>query len=174
MTGEEFKAARVTLGLKQKELAEIMGVDFQKVSNIETGTIGVSKTMAAFMKHLLIDCETMKKGKQMNKVYLSNAFSLQMVPTPCKVSVEEVSIEDVRDKYSTAREEAVSIIGHADTAAVVSAMLGFEVPSNRASIRLDYNDVLYVAQIMGGRLPEGCTELPEGVEIRFLRVELIP
>jgi len=99
-------------------------------------------------------------------VYLSNAFSLQMLThLPASISVIEVDPAEVP-------AEAVSCIGHADTAAVVSSILGRDVPANRVSISLEAGDVLYVAQLMGGRLPEGATTLPEGFTLKFLRVEV--
>ena len=99
-------------------------------------------------------------------IYLGNAFSLQMLPElPAEVSVVEVDPAEVP-------ANAVSVIGHADTAAVVSSILGREVPANRVSISLEPGDILYVPQLMGGRLPEGATTLPEGFTLKFLRVEV--
>jgi hypothetical protein len=60
--------------------------------------------------------------------------------------------------------ECISIIGHQDLANILG------VPMNRESIKLDSGDTLIVAQVMGGRLPEGSTTLPEGVKIQFLKV----
>ncbi len=99
-------------------------------------------------------------------VYLGNAFSLQMLKAfPAEVSVAEVDSTEIP-------ADAVSVIGHPDTAAVVADMLGREVPANRVSISLEAGDVLYVAQLMGGRLPEGATTLPEGFSLKFLRVKV--
>ena len=100
--------------------------------------------------------------------YLSNAFSLQMLnlETNTTVSVKPVLPGDIP-------EDTESCIGHADTAAVVSNILGREVPMNRANVHLDQGDVLYVAQITGGRLPEGATTLPEGFSLKFLKVEVV-
>lgn len=99
--------------------------------------------------------------------YLSNAFSLQMVDGDYCAQVEDVRPSEVP-------ETCVSIIGHADTAAVVSSILHRDVLCNRQSVKLDIGDALYVAQVTGGRLPEGATTLPEGFKIRFKRVEIIP
>lgn len=98
--------------------------------------------------------------------YLGNAFSLQMVDFPATINVREVSPCDVP-------EDCVSCIGHADTAAVVSNILGREFPANRSSIKLDRGDVLYVAQVMGGAPPRGCNrdppwnahQIPDGIRI---------
>lgn len=100
-------------------------------------------------------------------VYLGNAFSLQMI------SMRGVRYMDVRIEQVSAADvpvEAVSIIGHADTAAVVGSLLGRTVEMARISVTLSDEDVLYVAQVQGGRLPEGATTLPEGVAISFLKV----
>ena len=39
-------------------------------------------------------------------------------------------------------------------------------------ITLDKGDELFVAQLQGGRLPEGSTTLPEGFSFKFLKVIL--
>lgn len=100
---------------------------------------------------------------------LANAFSLQMVDiskvgsmrwTP--MTVEEVAATDF-----------VSVVGHPDTASLLTSMLGKEVAFNRTSISLQEGESLIVAQVTGGRLPEGCTTLPEGVTLAFVKVELI-
>lgn len=104
----------------------------------------------------------------MKKNYLANAFSIQMLSldAPTTVSVTPVLPGDIP-------EDAESCIGHADTAAVVSDILGRKVEMNRANVHLDQGDVLYVAQITGGRLPEGATTLPEGFSLKFLKVEVV-
>lgn len=99
-----------------------------------------------------------------HKAYLGNAFSLQMLPSDGNVSVETVSAEDIP-------MDIVSCIGHADTAHVLTNILGMEVPVNRMSVTLHEGDVLYVAQIVGGRLPEGATTLPEGFSFKFMKVK---
>ena len=102
-------------------------------------------------------------GERKGKVYIGNAFSLQMVADNAIICKVEVSPEQVP-------VNAESIIGHKDTAAVVSTILGREVPCNRASVMLSDEDELYVAQIVGGRLPEGATTIPSGMEIKFYRI----
>ena len=42
----------------------------------------------------------------------------------------------------------------------------------RISVTLQPGDVLYVAQLRGGRLPEGTTTLPEGFGFDWVRVEV--
>lgn len=102
------------------------------------------------------------------KKFLGNAFSLQMLDLEQenKVSINPVTAAEV------ANSGAESVIGHADTANVVSDILGIEVPMNRVSVKLNQGDILYVAQVTGGRLPEGATTLPEGMAITFVKVVL--
>lgn len=90
--------------------------------------------------------------------YLGNAFSLQMLSNyNCSIKVQEV--ESLPDGL-------VSVVGHQDTANVLG------VAFNRQSIKLSDGDVLYVAQLIGGRLPEGATTLPEGFSFKYLKVEV--
>lgn len=91
-------------------------------------------------------------------MYLLNAFSLQMLDSfPAKVTFNEV------DRLPEGLESAV---GHADTAAVLG------VPMNRINVKLHSGDVAYVAQLQGGRLPEGSTTLPEGFSFKYLEVRV--
>ena len=74
---------------------------------------------------------------------------------PVNVNIEEVN---------TLPEGLTSAIGHQDTANVLN------VPMNRVNINLSKGDVAYVAQLQGGRLPEGSTTLPEGFSFKFFKV----
>ena len=100
------------------------------------------------------------------KKFLTNAFSIQMLQKGGLVRFDEIAPEDIP-------ADVVSAIGHADTAAVLSDLLGFEVPMNRTSVTLDEDTELYVAQLVGGRLPEGSTTLPEGFTFKFYRVTVV-
>ena len=91
--------------------------------------------------------------------YLLNAFSLQMLKDfPCEVRFTEVA------ELPQGLESAV---GHADTAAVLG------VPMNRVNVQLHKGEIAYVAQLQGGRLPEGSTTLPEGFSFKYLKVEVL-
>ena len=87
--------------------------------------------------------------------YLLNAFSLQMVDVPCVAIFEEVDVLP---------DGLISAIGHQDTANVLG------VPMNRINVHLSKGDIAYVAQLQGGRLPEGATTLPEGFSFKFIKV----
>ena len=105
--------------------------------------------------------EILKRELNTN-VYISNAFSLQMLTSDAMISVEEIPEED----FNNVKNIAKSVVGHEDTANI----LGVEF--NRESITLNKGDVLYVAQIIGGRLPEGATTLPEGFSFKYLKVAI--
>ena len=77
---------------------------------------------------------------------------------PAKIKVEEIS--------SIKGLELESAIGHADTALILG------VPLNRINVKLRKGDEAVVAQLQGGRLPEGSTKLPEGFEFKFLKVSV--
>ena len=105
-------------------------------------------------------------------IYLGNAFSLQMLNAD-KVStvvVSPLTVQEVKELLGT---NFVSAIGHADTANILSNILNTSIPMNRVNISLTPGDVLVVAQLTGGRLPEGSTTLPEGFSFKFLKVVLV-
>lgn len=90
-------------------------------------------------------------------IYIANAFSLQMLNLKEKHAVSIVPCDGFP-------KDAVSVVGHPDTAAVL------RVAFNRVSVKLQAGDVLYVAQLVGGRLPEGSTSLPAGFHFDFVKV----
>lgn len=101
--------------------------------------------------------------------YLANAFSLGMLDDPTSnVRIDTVDLGRARSLAVGAR----SIVGHIDTAAIFSALLGTEVVVDRTAVRLVGGDELLVGQLDGGRLPPGTTSLPEGAAIRWMRVTL--
>ena len=104
--------------------------------------------------------------------YIANAFSIQMIGSLVKEGGVNISFTEISDLNEIKEADVMSAVGHPDTAAVISNLLGKEVPANRININLEKGDVLYVAQIIGGRLPEGCKTLPENFELRFYKVEV--
>lgn len=100
---------------------------------------------------------------------LANAFSLSMVPAHCELAILPLPVGAVMELV----EEGVeSFIGHADTATLLSGILGREIPMNRGNVSLVKGETMVVAQYNGPRLPEGCKTLPEGAGFRFLAVTL--
>ena len=84
----------------------------------------------------------------------------------------DIHFTEISDLEEIKEAEKVSAVGHPDTASVISNIIGKEVLPNRISISLEKGDVLYVAQLLGGRLPEGCKSLPEGFQIKFYKVTI--
>ena len=97
-----------------------------------------------------------------------NAFSFQMVGAAGHLEWETIPSEAASQLL---RKEGVdSYIGHVDTAAVVSNELDVEVPFARRFATLSPGERALIAQVKGGRLPEGATSLPEGMRVEFLLV----
>ena len=85
------------------------------------------------------------------------------------VAFVPVNVQAVRNLL---RHEAwESAVGHADTAAVFSNVVGVQIPVARVNVALRrYKTSLIVGQYRGPRLPEGATALPEGAEIEWWQV----
>lgn len=96
--------------------------------------------------------------------YIANAFSLQMIANP----IQDVHIEEIsEDDFNLLKKGAVSRVGHVDTAAVLN------VECVRKNITLQKYDTLLIAQLQGGRLPEGATRLPDGFSFKYYHITLI-
>jgi hypothetical protein len=106
------------------------------------------------------------------KTYVSNAFSLSMLDRKAQAvgrskwlrMPRPATLAQVLNKLSHS-EEIVSCVGHADTASMLSGLLGVDLPMNRISVKLEKTDTLIVGQYVGPRLPEGTTTMPEGATI---------
>jgi hypothetical protein len=92
---------------------------------------------------------------------LLNAFSLQMVDFPATIVAEEISPPNCDEL-----KNMVSAIGHADTATILG------VGMRLINVQLKKGDVAIVAQLIGGRLPEGSTMLPEGFAFKFIKITI--
>lgn len=87
---------------------------------------------------------------------------------PCQVAFEELHGIEADSIIIEAQQGIISsAIGHQDTANVLG------VPMNRINVSLVKGDVAYVAQLQGGRLPEGATTLPEGFTFRIMKVTIL-
>lgn len=93
---------------------------------------------------------------------VANAFSLQMLDG----LNHDVHVCPIPEEALPERKVMESYIGHPDTAAVLG------VECNRGNLKLRKGDILFVAQLVGGRLPEGCTTLPEGFQIKWYYVTI--
>lgn len=99
----------------------------------------------------------------MPEKFLLNAFSLQMIN---QLLESKGKVTVVFEKEDTLPEGLTSAIGHADTAAVLG------VEPNRINVSLTSGDEAHVAQLVGGRLPEGITTLPDGFSFVFVKVSV--
>ena len=99
-------------------------------------------------------------------MFILNAFSLNMIVGNADVVVREVS----QKVAASLAANCTSAVGHADTAAVFSAVLGVEIPCNRATVALRDGDVALVGQYSGPRLAEGAVSLPEGATVKWVVV----
>jgi hypothetical protein len=108
----------------------------------------------------------------MGKIYLSNAFSLGMLPRGGLLNVVELT-----DKQAKAflQKGFISAIGHESTAQFIATLLDIEVPVNRVAITLQLEDSLIVLQLQG-RLPEGKVLSKEeiaSIPYKWFLVELV-
>lgn len=92
--------------------------------------------------------------------YIASSFSLQMLSD--LTTVNNLKVEPVNGFP----KDCLSAVGHQDTANILG------VPFNRANLKIDKGDELYVAQLIGGRLPEGSTTLPPDFKMVFLKVTI--
>ena len=107
--------------------------------------------------------------------YIGNALSLGMLDFVQPGTSATMTIEALCSEESAAwvREtNPVSCIGHADTALLVSSLLGIDIPMQRINTSLKVGDRLLVAQYNGPRLPEGSMSLPEGAKLRWMLVQV--
>lgn len=103
---------------------------------------------------------------------ITNAFSLNMLGGAQHANVEVTQVTSTYAAEMLRADGVESAVGHADTAAIIAADLGIEVPANRASLTLAAGTTLVVAQYTGPRLPEGATLLPEGAALTYYLVEV--
>lgn len=104
---------------------------------------------------------------------LLNAFSLSMVEPGSTIKTKTLSLESVKFMAVPHRCGFDSCIGHADTAKILSDLLGQEIKANRKNILLQNGESAVVAQYKGPRLPEGTISLPEGATIEFILISVI-
>jgi len=99
-------------------------------------------------------------------IYICNAFSLSMLNrngaqrAPLAISLKTA-------QTFARSDNAVSAVGHTDTAAIFSKILGVPVICDRQTVRLGDKDMALVGQLVGPRLPEGCKTLPENATIEW-------
>ena len=101
--------------------------------------------------------------------YIVNAFSGQMIET----GIVKFEISSVEEFAQAARRGAHSVVGHVDTANILSGMIGENIPFNRERVKLNPGDICYLVQVDNNRLPEGATTVPEGTVFTLKKVTVI-
>lgn len=105
------------------------------------------------------------------KVYLTNAFSINMIQEDVKINFRKITSGTAKQILEDG--DFIQAIGHPDTTAIVSSVLGIKLEPNRVTIEFHPTDWLIVAQYRGPRLQPGTTELPENASIEFWLVRII-
>lgn len=104
LTGEEIKQVRIKLGLKQQEMAEILGGGLKAFARYESGTVCQSRAMDNLLRILNEHPETLQVLKKR-----MGSKSLRITNT------KVVSMEDFRsyrgDYVSKAKQKAYSLQG---------------------------------------------------------------
>ena len=102
----------------------------------------------------------------MNKILITNAFSLNMlVSLKANIKTEELSVPQTIEAIADGFESGM---GHSTE--LVSSILGMDIPQNRSNNKIQDGESVLVAQYVGPRLPEGAIELPEGATLKFIKV----
>ena len=107
----------------------------------------------------------------MAKIYLSNAFSFNMVSDHHIGSLffRDMDLKEVKELLSG---DFINSLGHADIASVVSSQVGLKLEANRINTKLEVGDKLILAQYIGPRLQEGVISRPKGARIKWILVVL--
>lgn len=98
------------------------------------------------------------------KTIVTNAFSLNMLHSrPYRLTFTPVTVEQAVQYL----DDWTSAVGHQDTAALFSQILGVTIPWNRVNVTIEEGTQLLVGQYQGPRLPEGASMLPDGATITW-------
>lgn len=119
----------------------------------------------------------------MNRIFLSSTFTLNMLEDlNCKLESEICTWEEIKDIVNDLNNHGdgktaiiddtqfINGFGHESTADLVRNLQGIDIITNRISLSVPKESLIYVIQYIGERLPEGATELPEGAELVPIRV----
>ena len=115
----------------------------------------------------------------MNKLYICNVFTLQMLDHDFQWKVNAKPIELVHVKSfmfdSIDLFDRVDAIGHSATVQVLNERFGWNLRPNRYNVKLDQGDVLIVCEVSVPRLAEGqvlSAEEIRNLPIQFWRVQV--
>lgn len=91
----------------------------------------------------------------MKKIYIANAFSLNMIPFSTQICVKKLTLDDAKKFLASVSAESVEcVIGHQSTAKLFSTLFNVKLDCQRKPITLRPQDTLFVIQL-ATRLPEG-------------------
>lgn len=93
--------------------------------------------------------------------YVGNSFSLQMLDS------SDCTFKVTACEAPKPSKNIHSIFGHSDIAAIAG------YPVSRETVKLKKGDILYVLQLVSGRLAEGVTTLPESCKLKWMKVEIL-
>lgn len=103
-------------------------------------------------------------------IYIANAFSRSMMGDCEYMYAGRIAPEYITRRLK--RVDFVSAVGHEDTAAIFSGILGVEIPKNRIKVTLFPGDTLYLGELNGERIPEGAKTLPEGASFTWYEIKV--
>ncbi len=86
------------------------------------------------------------------KVYLLNAFALNMVQPPITLKIESITPEQA--KMLLEGKEVINAVGHEATAIALGTLLGLDLKANRIQVKLNKNDEAIILTL-NKRLEEG-------------------
>lgn len=113
----------------------------------------------------LLETDFQSKYNGLKAFVITNAFSINMLSMDSNLKF--IQLNELEARWIVGNFPHSSAVGHADTAAVLSAVLGVDVPMNRTTLQMERGVGLLVGQYKGPRLPEGATALPEGASIEW-------
>jgi hypothetical protein len=114
------------------------------------------------------------RGSKMKKLYIANAFSLNMLPDNAvnNLAIVNISKSDVDSLIRVPGQQIINAIGHPTTDVIIRNMLTGLPIGERLNVKINSGDSLIVAQYSGPRLPEGAVALPEGAGFKWYLIGL--
>lgn len=119
----------------------------------------------------------------MNKIFLSSTFTLNMLEElNCDFESEICSWIDIESIVNILNHHGdgktaiiddfkfVNGFGHQATSDLVRNLQGIDIKTNRISLSVPKDSIIYVIQYRGERLAEGATELPDGAKLVPVKV----
>ena len=134
-----------------------------KTSNVAEEVKAHAEANAFAEAGLQVNFQT--KYNELSAFVITNAFRINMLNA--STNLKFIQLDETEARWIVQNFPHSSAVGHADTATVLGAALGTEVPMNRTTLQMERGVGLLVGQYKGPRLPEGATALPEGASIEW-------